>query len=386
MLVLLLGAAAPSPEADYAERAAKLEGEKDAKAWLKLADFAEEHLPWEAREEALRKALAQDPEDAEAHARLDEVKVGQAWLPAGEAEAREAEEKQAKGLVFYGKGWIPAAEADKLREADRKEAGWDVAFRLDTAHLRVYSGRPLAFTRRLAALLEDEVGVYRKLYGGTLALDPEPPTVRVYVFADRDGFARVVAQVVGRDPPGKSPGMYSPETGVLYVGDSAKGGSEGAVLQTAAHEMTHALDHRWARVPEWPNWLVEGRAHHLGFAIRGRRILPGTVAVPPGARILKTLGEAIDGADLREFLALTPEGFVGEGIGSHYALSWALVHFLFHGEGGKYAPGFRAFLQGLPGKGSVADFEKAVGPLSGLEPAFKRYVKETLIPGAKPSR
>ncbi len=53
---LLLGASAPLPEADYAARAAKLEGKKDAKAWLKLADFAEEQLLWEKREEALRKA------------------------------------------------------------------------------------------------------------------------------------------------------------------------------------------------------------------------------------------------------------------------------------------------------------------------------------------
>ncbi len=38
-LPLLLGASAPAPEADYAARAAKLEGKKDAKHWTMLLGY-----------------------------------------------------------------------------------------------------------------------------------------------------------------------------------------------------------------------------------------------------------------------------------------------------------------------------------------------------------
>ena len=37
------------------------------------------------------------------------------WLPSGDADAKEIEAMQAKGLVFYGTKWLPAKEADKLR-------------------------------------------------------------------------------------------------------------------------------------------------------------------------------------------------------------------------------------------------------------------------------
>ncbi len=383
LLPLVPMAAAPggqaAPAADYAERAAKLEGKKDAEAWLKLADFAEERLLWTEREQALRKAVAADPGNAEAHARLDEVKVGKDWLPAGEAEALEAAEQQAKGLMWYGKGWIPAAEADRLREADRKAVGWDVESRLDTPHLTLYSARPLAFTRHLAALLEDEVGVYRRLYGKVFTLDPKPFAIRVYVFADRDTFARIVTRDTGHPPPdATSRGIY--HAGILYVGAAAAGGDEEEVLKTAAHEMTHALDGRVGHVLRTGRlWLVEGRADYLGFSVHGRRILPGRVRIPAGDRRLEALSHAIDGVDLREVMTPDAAAFMANA-GRNYTVAWAWVHFLFHAEGGRYAPAFRDFLRGLPDKADTERFEGVVGKLSDLEPAFRRYVREALVP------
>ena len=94
------------PTTEYAARSAKLEGKKDPKAWLALADFAEEHLLWEKLTEALKKTVELDPDNAPAHARLDEVKAGKEWLPTAEAEAREQKENEPKGLVFYGAKWV----------------------------------------------------------------------------------------------------------------------------------------------------------------------------------------------------------------------------------------------------------------------------------------
>ena len=371
-----------SPSSEYADRAAELEGKRDARAWLALADFAEGRLLWKEREAALRQALALAPGNAEAHARLDEVKAGKEWLPADEAEAREAGEKQAKGLVLYGGGWIRPKEADRLREADRDAAGWAVDFRLDTPHLRIYSARPLAFTRRLAAILESEIGIYQGLYSGAFRLDPEPLLFRVYVFADRDTFGRVVARDGGPPVDALTPGIYGSGTRILYVGVPA-GDSEAMGVTTAAHEMLHALDDLAAHLfRKCPLWVEEGRAHHLGYGVRGRRILPGQAAVSGKDGILQELSAAVDGADLRDLMGPDHEAFTLR----QYAIAWAWIHFLLHGKEGGHAPRFRTYLQGLPGKASVADFEKAVGKLSDLEPEFKRYVKEALIPAAESSR
>ena len=184
--------AAEDPGAEYAARAGKLGEKKDPKGWLALADFCEEHLLWGKREEALRKVVSLSPDNAEAHARLDEVKFGKGWLPVEEAEAKEAEKNQAKGLVFYGAKWVSPKEADKLREADRKAVGWNVEVRIDTPHFRVYSARPLDFSRGLAGLLENEVLAYQRFYGKVWKLEPNPAPFKAYVFADRETFVSVL--------------------------------------------------------------------------------------------------------------------------------------------------------------------------------------------------
>ncbi len=382
------GQGGSSSEDQYAVRLAKLEGKKDPKAWLDLSTFCEDHLLWKEREEALRKAVEIDPKNAEAHERLDEVKAGKDWLTAEEAESKEAEAMHAKGLVLYGKGWIPSKEADKLREADRKSVGWPLEFRLDTSHLRIYSAAPVPFTQHFAALLENEIRTYQKFYGKTFKIDPKPIPLRVYFFSDRDTYERILT----RDAPGSfgagNFGIYAGTTQILYMGLLDERESDAILLKVAAHEMTHALDDILAHCASTANSIVfvEGRAGHLGNPFHGRHSPPGGICLPAPPPPPRGLGEAIDGVDLHAFMRLDQKAFMGEGVLQHYALSWAWVHFLFHAQGGRYASGFRTYLQGIPGKAGVAHFEKAVGTLSDLEPEFKHYVKEELIPGAESFR
>ncbi len=387
LLFLLLGASAPAPEADYAERAAKLEGKKDAKAWLKLADFAEEQLLWEKREEALRKAVEADPKNAEAHERLDEVKVGQDWLPAAEAEAKDAEEKQAKGLVFYGAKWVPSKEADKLREADRKAVGWPLEFRLDTPHLRIYSARPLDLTLRVARLLERHDLAYRRLHAPVWKLKPPSSPLKVYFFADRKTYLDVAAsEDPGNDAPDMMGGFYLNSTKTLYLGATRQDEEEKGrrqtpelILHMAVHEMTHGLDDRVVGMEGMPVWLLEGRAEYLAYAIRSDRVMPGFIGIIESLSFRQDLAGALEALRPGDVMKMTQGEFSQDGLRC-YALSCAWVHFLYHGDGGRHAEGFRRFLAGCPGKSSPALLEKAVGPLSDLEPAFKRYVKETLLP------
>ncbi len=379
---LLLGAGKPGPppldpEAEYGQRAARL-GETDPKGWVALADFCEERGLWERQAEALRKVLALEPDHKEARARLDEACFSGEWLPAEEAEAREAEAMQGMGLLLYGTTWIPAKEADRLREADRKAVRWDVETRIDTPHLVLYSSRPLAFTRRLAALLENEVGAYRRLYGRVWKMDPGAKPIRIYLFGDRATFERVGGPVHGGHLSDYVGGFYDANaTKILYVG-MIRGaeGNETMAASIAVHELLHGLDYLLSRsvVKGTPKWIQEGRAEHFGQAIQGRRVQPGTLS-----RFARGRFRTVFGGGMPEIpIATLVDGACGF-TEAHYAASQAFVHFLFHGDGGRHAAGFRAFLSGLPAKASRAEFEKAVGKLPALEPAFRRHDQEVLL-------
>ena len=199
-LLLAPGAGAadlPDPAAEYAARASKLAESKDPKAWLKLADYAEERLLWDGRLEALRKAVAVAPENAEAHARLDERKWKGSWVPFEEADKAETEEMQGKGLVFYGAKWVPSKEADTLREADAKACGWDCKIRVDTPHFALYGARSLPFTRRISALLENDLIAYQRVYGSIWKPQIPAKPIKVYLFADLDTYLRKLRADLG---------------------------------------------------------------------------------------------------------------------------------------------------------------------------------------------
>lgn len=179
--------------------------------------------------------------------------------------------------------------------------------------------------------------------------------------------------------PAQAAGLYDHGCGILFVRTDTGLGDADHYLSTMAHEMVHALDHRVSKniAGKLPTWLHEGRAEHLGtYARFGRTIVPGFVRVDPRSAGPLVLAQAIGSTSLAELMKAG-----GSFQFKEYCTSFALVHFLFHGEDGKYADGFRWYLNGLPGKASLADFEARVGKLAEIEPRYKSYVREVLVPG-----
>jgi hypothetical protein len=131
-------------------------------------------------------------------------------------------------------------------------------------------------------------------------------------------------------------------------------------FQYLFHEYTHSVVR--ANIDDPPNWLNEGLAEFFstfqarpreGYAIIGR---------PPVNR----LGRLRSGPllPLREVLTLAQTLDVdGERAGAFYAQSWALVHYLLLGEGGRYRGGVAPFLQAAA---SGAPVEAAVRNAFGL--------------------
>jgi hypothetical protein len=373
------------PAAEFTARSEKL-GDRNPKGWLELATFCEKHRLLSQRDEALRKVLVFSPDNAEAHERLDEVKVGKTWVAADQAE--EAEKGQAKGRVFYGAKWVPPSEAAKLREADRKLVGWPCETRVDTPRVTVYSARPLDFTRRLAALLENEVGAYERLHDKVWKLDAQKKLtaqkLKVYLFPDRASCLEKLNADSGGKAPKAPLGVYYDGTRTMYIGQHSQIEFDPAqVFCTCAHEMVHAMDHLLARqdLGISPFWVWEGRAEYFGYSVHGRKLLPGGFWLHAGgADMPNVLGKALEAISLREMMDLREYGEFGL---DDYALAWAFVHFLYHGEGGKHAAGFQAYLAGIPRKAKLSDFEAAVGKLSVLEPAFRNYVETVFLPAVR---
>ncbi|GEM_PF-3254106 len=394
LLLLLLAALpgeacadpAPDPTLEYAERARKLD-RKNPGPWLELADFCESRLLWPQREEALQAVVGIAPDHAEAHARLGEGLYQGRWIPIEASEALEIAENEEKGLAFYGKGWVPEAEAERLRAADSKTAGWNVLVRIDTPHLTLYSAPGVDFARYFAAVLEGEFALYHRLYGKRWGLDPAGPPLPVYLFADPKTYQASATAITPQARPDLWPCMFNNRTGILYVGMTPAMAKEpfdsAATTFLAVFEVIRALDDTQAPcLARSPRWLQIGRADYFGYALNGRRILPGSTAMAP-ADAADILQEGLESVSIAALMNLSQAAY-DKDVRRNYLWSWAWVHFLCHGEGGKHATAFLEFLDSPVPKSSVEGFEKAVGPVKDLEPAFKTYVEKELLPSLGP--
>ena len=244
-----------------------------------------------------------------------------AWVPV-ESEAKETAEKQAKGLTLYGAKWVPEKEAAKLRDADRKAEGWDLDFRLEVPGLLIFSSRPLAFTRKVAGILSNEIETYRRFYGALYKLEPKPKPLRIYLIGDRKVYESKWKQDTAEEPDKGTTGFYYPKNTTLYIGESGfypPGEQDWLILKTAVHELVHQMDHLLAhqKLPDtsaagaevMPPWVCEGRAHYFAHALVGRQILPGACVIHPKDTIVKELGDGIEGVPLSSMLDLTYKSF-----------------------------------------------------------------------------
>jgi hypothetical protein len=375
----VVGVEAVEPQAEFTLRRQRLEMAKrpSVKEWLALADFCESKLLFAERGDALRAALQVDANNASAHARLDEMKVGKQWLPIQRALQQEIEENEAKGRVYYGKGWVTAAQRDAMLAQDRKLVGWNCDLRVDMQHVTVYSEDSVLGTRLRARLLENTGYAYEQFHRGTLTFANGKP-LRVYLFKDVPRFLATYAALNGKQEASTTVGLYYHKILYIVARVDLAGSHPRTPDHVAIHEMTHALDDNWI-TPSisgggQPSWCEEGRAEFLGYSILGLQVLPGSSFVREDQCPVLVLRRSVGSWSLQNLFAL------GGGYDT-YVLGQAVVHFLHCGDGGRYDAGFRSYLHGLPGKRSQADLEAALGTrLVDLDPAFRAHVQGAFLP------
>lgn len=194
-------------------------------------------------------------------------------------------------------------------------------------------------------------------------------------------------------------GNYEP--GIIALHNEL--GPEGDTIRTLVHEAVHHLNHTVLQFPADATvlWLDEGLANYFslskinddGIAVgeieRSHRLFSntssGTVSTmlhvaPPSFRII-WLKQRLSGGSQLDLTSLIDESdrdkFYSGNILYNYTVSWMLVHFFMHTQGGGYRDGFMRYIKGVSEgrSGSTSLVEELGAPIRQLEGEFKRYVQ-----------
>jgi hypothetical protein len=373
---------------EYEKRAAKITG-KNVGGWLKLADFCEANLLFDKREEALQKVISIQPNNADAHRRLDQVKYGGKWLPCAEAEAAEAKEHQAKGEVFYGSKWVSAKAAEGPRAADRKELGWEVQSRIDGKYCIVYSAAPYEVTRAIVTVIDNLAIGYISLYGKYKKLQTFKP-LRVFLFDNYKAIASGWEKATHSAPvKGYGGGYVAAANLMLLSTEGPETGGDGmplsklttdVLLGVSVHEATHAMDkNALGPTSHMPEWILEGRAYYAGYCRLGRQWISGAITMAPSDGRPDVLEQNYKTASLVKLLSMQTSDY-WKNPAVNYTLVWSFTQFLMQGQKGKYREPFLKFVAGGSGKDSITDFERTVAKVSDLTGPYREYVEKEFLP------
>lgn len=227
--------------------------------------------------------------------------------------------------------------------------------------------------RQVAVWLEFFHGAFAQLVSRSV-LDSSVPTT-VVVFKDNASFLPFKPLYHGR--PANVAGYFVPGQDRNYIALSLERGERGGrdPLSTAFHEYVH--QHLMKTVPGVPLWLNEGLAEFYGSLVQAN-------------------GEAVLGAPLSNYIRLlrsqqllplttlftighdSPHYNERDKSGVFYAQSWALVHYLMMGDGGRRQPQFKRFLNlAFAGDSTGKAVQDAFGvSLDVLENESKEYLSK----------
>ena len=223
--------------------------------------------------------------------------------------------------------------------------------------------------RRVAVWLELFHDAFARLLSKPVVNFSVPTTV--VVFRDDASFRPFKPLYQGR--PADVAGYFQPGPDVNYIALSLERGG-GDSLRTAFHEYVHL--HLRENMPDAPLWLNEGLAEfYSAFAVSGGEAVFGA-PIPYHIRLLRGR-ELIPLATLFAVAHDSPHYNERDKSGIFYAESWALVHYLMLGGGGRFRPLLTRFVNLLSaGVSADAGVQLAFGmSLEALEGELKDYVR-----------
>jgi len=262
---------------------------------------------------------------------------------------------------------------------------------------RVQTDDPRLDTRETVELLESFRTWFDQFWSGRVEMIPYDRMSRVFLFYS---FYKYNELLEGdfRFKAYRPKGHYrlSTDAITLHTDPDRPGVLADALLHEAAHQLVERRVLRASGMT--PRWLSEGLAGYFGYTYRDAsgEFQPGVVGGKSAALVRGEKGDAEgrlvlqtarrifkgSGGDAgpvvhRVISIEDPEQFYGDGAPVHYAVSWALVHFLLHADGGAHGGGFADFLAlAAQGQGSPDALYGALGlSAEELDSALKRHVK-----------
>ena len=302
---------------------------------------------------------------------------------AGSTDPAEAFEKYADVPLIQAKDLAPVLRGIVAGP------GFDPEFRAQTDHYDVRTGASQEIADLVAQRLELIWAEYDRRFGysktGQNKTRGKGVRFPVLVFTDKQGYVNWFGRVLSNPQFGAmTGGVYVPLVKHLVFFQYEH--FEDTQL-VAWHEGFHQyLDYFVANAPHWFN---EGSAEYFGGSVLPagkKRVEVGQSnrwRVKPLAALVskKRIPDMqwFMQTDAATFMRLKPDPEQGKNgattVGDHYALGWALVHFLQEGEGGKwngrYVNYFKLLCDGLPHEEA---FGKAWGKVNW--PAFQAAFEE----------
>jgi TonB family protein len=260
-------------------------------------------------------------------------------------------------------------------------------------------------TRLIGRVAEATIRAHEDFWGPIVLLRPFREQVQIYAFAhqaDHNRLHRLWHQGPHAPEPGETDdaagwgqaGEYIPASRILSIPCEAMDGH--LPVPILIHEAIHMLDYErvYGTGVQPSKWFEEGLATYFGFSQidsqlqiepgairRSGTIVSGEVRVQfdPRARLREYLRLVRDQGpvSLRRLLTAGPQDAFWSGRESFraYGASWTLLHFLRHGEKGRYRSALLAYAgREARGAGGWAAFTQLFGPdLTLLEADWHRY-------------
>src|SRR6185437_14775966 len=166
-----------------------------------------------------------------------------------------------------------------------------------------------------------------------------------------------------------SAGVFNGTSLMAIAGDHVSNGTWHVVQHEGFHQFAAAVIRG-----KLPTWLNEGLAEYFGESIfTGDSYISGII--PPG-RLRRVKQEIDDGKfkSIRDMMLTGQQQWNNKLTTENYDQAWSMVHFLAHGDQGRYQTTFVSFMQ-LLGRGFQwpMAWQKTFGDAAGFEARWKQW-------------
>jgi len=168
----------------------------------------------------------------------------------------------------------------------------------------------------------------------------------------------------------KSAGVFDGSKLMAIAGDNLTGRTWHVVQHEGFHQFAHAVIRG-----DLPIWVNEGLAEYFGEAVfTGDSFIVGVIPHSRMMRIKAEMKEA--GAFMRvsRMMSLSHEDWNSQMTINNYDQAWSMVHFLAHGEDGKYQKAFSGYMRDI-GRGvqSQKAWQQNFGDADGFEERWRDF-------------